>query len=50
MSRQTETLRNGQAYSAPSITVFAAFPEGVLCASGDFTINEFVRDDDALNF
>ena len=50
MSRQTETLGNGQAYSAPSITVFAALLEGMLCASRDFTINEFERDDDALDF
>ena len=40
-----------QEYSAPSIELANMVTEGLLCASGDFNINDWVREEDgSINF
>ena len=49
----TKLIKNcfgGVPYESPSTNPIAMKNEGVLCASGEFTIQKFEHDDETLNF
>lgn len=39
-----------ESYEAPAVNVIDIQVEGVLCASGDFDINDWGEDEDGLDF
>ena len=42
--------RGGQPYEAPLVKSLDIQSEGLLCGSGDLTIKDWERDDEALDF
>lgn len=39
-----------ESYETPAVHVLDIQAEGVLCASGNFSINDWVEDEDGLDF
>lgn len=50
MKLNNNILGGEQKYSAPSTTLQDLIPEGVLCASGDLSINDWEREDGIIEF
>ena len=50
MTFNKNNTRGGQTYETPSVTTLEVLSEGVLCASGNFGINDWENDDDPLDF
>lgn len=45
-----KTMQAVSTYETPTVTTLEVLSEGVLCASGDFSINDWENDDDSLDF
>lgn len=50
MTFNKNNTRGAQTYETPSVTTLEVLSEGVLCASGNFSINDWENDDDSLDF
>jgi hypothetical protein len=42
--------RGGQPYEAPSVTPLDILSEGLLCQSGEFTLEDWENDNESLDF
>jgi hypothetical protein len=45
-----KTIQAVSSYETPTVTTLEVLSEGVLCASGNFGINDWENDDDSLDF
>ena len=50
MTFNKNNTRGVQTYETPSVTTLEVLSEGVLCASGDFRIQDWENDDESLDF
>ena len=50
MTFNKNNTRGVQTYETPSVTTLEVLSEGVLCASGDFTIKDWENDGESLDF
>jgi hypothetical protein len=48
--KQTNIILCGSSYEAPAVRVLDIMSEGVLCASGDFSIGDWEEDGESLDF
>lgn len=50
MKKSFENLSRAEHYEAPALEVYEIASEGVLCASGEFGIDDWAPDGDGLDF
>ena len=50
MTFNKNNTRGGQTYETPSVTTLEVLSEGVLCASGAFSIKDWENDGESLDF
>ena len=50
MTKNNSMNLEGMSYETPSVNVLNVQSEGVLCASGGFSIKDWETDDDSLDF
>ena len=50
MTKNIKTMQEVSSYVAPSVKALEVLSEGVLCGSGNFSINDWENDDDSLDF
>lgn len=48
--KQTNIILSGSSYESPAVRVLDIMSEGVLCASGEFSIGDWENDDESLDF
>jgi hypothetical protein len=48
--KQTNIILCGSSYESPAVRLLDIMSEGVLCASGEFSIGDWENDDESLDF
>ena len=50
MNINYKSMQEVSSYETPTVTTLEVLSEGVLCGSGNFSINDWENDDDSLDF